>query len=69
MELAGSSKTSGGADRRETRPIAGKAPALSGAAGDKDSKDNVAKSGPQKKAPAAKVRGASFVCDMYNTMT
>ncbi|KAJ6667187.1 hypothetical protein lerEdw1_017165 [Lerista edwardsae] len=57
VELAGGSKTSGGADRRETRPISGKAPALSGAAGDKDSKDNVAKSGPQKKAPAAKAGG------------
>ncbi|XP_066490021.1 cytoskeleton-associated protein 5 isoform X2 [Tiliqua scincoides] len=57
VELAGGNKTGGGADRRETRPVAGKAPALSGAAGDKDIKDNVAKSGPQKKAPAAKAGG------------
>lgn len=57
VELASGSKAGGGADRKENRPVAGKAPTLSGAAGDKDIKDNVAKSGQQKKAPASKAGG------------
>lgn len=56
MELAGGGKTGGGIDRKESKPVAGKAPVLSGAAGDKDTKENVLKSGPLKKPPAAKVR-------------
>ncbi|XP_060130408.1 cytoskeleton-associated protein 5 isoform X2 [Zootoca vivipara] len=56
VELAGGSRASGGADRKESKPVAGKAPALSGAAGDKDTKDN-SKSGAQKKALAAKSGG------------
>ncbi|KAH0620748.1 hypothetical protein JD844_021478 [Phrynosoma platyrhinos] len=55
VELAGGSKVGGGADRKENKPVAGKAPVLSGAAGDKDTKENLAKSGPLKKAPAAKI--------------
>uniref|UniRef100_A0A670J340 Cytoskeleton associated protein 5 n=1 Tax=Podarcis muralis TaxID=64176 RepID=A0A670J340_PODMU len=54
VELAGGSRASGGTDRKESKPVAGKTPALSGAAGDKDTKDN-SKSGAQKKAPAAKI--------------
>ncbi|CAI5763725.1 cytoskeleton-associated protein 5 isoform X1 [Podarcis lilfordi] len=56
VELAGGSRASGGTDRKESKPVPGKAPALSGAAGDKDTKDN-SKSGAQKKAPAAKSGG------------
>uniref|UniRef100_A0A670J514 Cytoskeleton associated protein 5 n=1 Tax=Podarcis muralis TaxID=64176 RepID=A0A670J514_PODMU len=56
VELAGGSRASGGTDRKESKPVAGKTPALSGAAGDKDTKDN-SKSGAQKKAPAAKSGG------------
>ncbi|XP_020654661.2 cytoskeleton-associated protein 5 isoform X4 [Pogona vitticeps] len=59
VELAAGGRVVGGADRKENKPVAGKAPTLSGAAGDKDTKDNVAKSGPVKKAPAAKVGGPS----------
>lgn len=50
MELAGGGRVGGGTDRKENKP-AGKAPVLSGAAGDKDTKDSGAKSGPLKKAP------------------
>ncbi|XP_053131293.1 cytoskeleton-associated protein 5 isoform X2 [Hemicordylus capensis] len=54
VELAGGSKAGGGADRKESKPVSGKVPAMSGAAGDKE---NLAKSGPQKKAAAAKAGG------------
>lgn len=53
--MVGGGKVSGGADRRENKAAAGKTPVLSGAAGDKDMKDNSAKSGPPKKAPTTKV--------------
>uniref|UniRef100_A0A8D2LPH5 Cytoskeleton associated protein 5 n=1 Tax=Varanus komodoensis TaxID=61221 RepID=A0A8D2LPH5_VARKO len=59
VEPAGAGRVSGGTDRKENKPAAGKAPALSGAAGDKDTKDNLAKAGPLKKAPAAKAGGPS----------
>ncbi|KAK9409847.1 cytoskeleton-associated protein 5 [Crotalus adamanteus] len=57
IELVGGGKVSGGADRRENKAAAGKTPGLSGAAGDKDMKDNSAKSGPPKKAPTTKAGG------------
>ncbi|KAL7992320.1 hypothetical protein Chor_016576 [Crotalus horridus] len=57
IELVGGGKVSGGADRRENKAAAGKTPVLSGAAGDKDMKDNSAKSGPPKKAPTTKAGG------------
>ncbi|KAL8169617.1 UNVERIFIED_CONTAM: Cytoskeleton associated protein 5, partial [Gekko kuhli] len=57
VELAAGGKTGGGADRKESKPVTGKAPVLSGAAGDKDTKENVVKSGPLKKPPAAKAGG------------
>ncbi|XP_063145765.1 cytoskeleton-associated protein 5 isoform X2 [Candoia aspera] len=57
VELVGGGKVVGGADRRENKAVAGKTPILSGAAGDKDMKDNSAKSGPLKKAPTAKAGG------------
>ncbi|XP_061466898.1 cytoskeleton-associated protein 5 isoform X2 [Rhineura floridana] len=57
VELAGGSRAGGGADRKESKPVTGKAPVPSGAAGDKDTKDNLGKSGPLKKAPAAKAGG------------
>uniref|UniRef100_A0A670Z097 Cytoskeleton associated protein 5 n=1 Tax=Pseudonaja textilis TaxID=8673 RepID=A0A670Z097_PSETE len=55
IELVGGGKVSGGADRKENKAVPGKTPVLSGAAGDKDTKDNSAKSGPPKKAPTAKI--------------
>uniref|UniRef100_A0A670Z8L9 Cytoskeleton associated protein 5 n=1 Tax=Pseudonaja textilis TaxID=8673 RepID=A0A670Z8L9_PSETE len=57
IELVGGGKVSGGADRKENKAVPGKTPVLSGAAGDKDTKDNSAKSGPPKKAPTAKAGG------------
>uniref|UniRef100_A0A8C3HP86 Cytoskeleton associated protein 5 n=1 Tax=Chrysemys picta bellii TaxID=8478 RepID=A0A8C3HP86_CHRPI len=57
VELAYGKNTGGAADKKECRPAAGKTPVLSGAAGDKDTKDTSAKSGPLKKAPAAKSGG------------
>ncbi|XP_070616086.1 cytoskeleton-associated protein 5 isoform X2 [Erythrolamprus reginae] len=57
IELVGGGKVSGGADRKENKQLPGKTPVLSGAAGDKDMKDNSAKSGPPKKTPIAKAGG------------
>ncbi|XP_075783714.1 cytoskeleton-associated protein 5 isoform X2 [Pelodiscus sinensis] len=58
VELAYGKNTGGGAvDKKECRPAAGKTLVLSGAAGDKDTKDTSAKSGPLKKMPAAKSGG------------
>ncbi|XP_048339778.1 cytoskeleton-associated protein 5 isoform X2 [Sphaerodactylus townsendi] len=57
VELAGGGKAGRGTDRKESKPVSGKAPVLSGAAGDKDTKENVVKSGPLKKAPSAKAGG------------
>ncbi|ETE68319.1 Cytoskeleton-associated protein 5, partial [Ophiophagus hannah] len=57
IELVGGGKVSGGADRKENKAVPGKTPVLSGAAGDKDTKDNSAKSGPPKKAPTTKAGG------------
>lgn len=57
VELAGGGRVGGGT--KENKSIAGKAPVLSGAAGDKDTKDNGTKSGPLKKVPAAKAGGPS----------
>ncbi|XP_062973560.1 cytoskeleton-associated protein 5 isoform X2 [Elgaria multicarinata webbii] len=59
VELAVGGRIGGGADRKESKPVAGKGPVLSGAAGDKDTKDNLAKAGPLKKAPATKAGGPS----------
>ncbi|XP_008103083.1 cytoskeleton-associated protein 5 isoform X2 [Anolis carolinensis] len=59
VELAVGSRVGAGADRKENKPVAGKAPVLSGAAGDKDTKENAAKSGPMKKVSAAKAGGPS----------
>uniref|UniRef100_A0A8C3LBV9 Cytoskeleton associated protein 5 n=1 Tax=Chrysolophus pictus TaxID=9089 RepID=A0A8C3LBV9_CHRPC len=55
VELVYGKKT-GAAEKKEGKPVAGKTPALSGTAGDKEIKDAAAKPGPQKKAPAVKVR-------------
>ncbi|XP_065610988.1 cytoskeleton-associated protein 5 [Cyrtonyx montezumae] len=52
-----SGKKDGAAEKKEGKPVAGKAPALSGSAGEKDIKDSAAKPGPQKKAPAVKPGG------------
>uniref|UniRef100_A0A8C5SD62 Cytoskeleton associated protein 5 n=1 Tax=Laticauda laticaudata TaxID=8630 RepID=A0A8C5SD62_LATLA len=57
IELVGGGKVSGGADRKENKAVTGKTLVLSGAAGDKDTKDNSAKSGPPKKAPTTKAGG------------
>uniref|UniRef100_A0A8C2YCK9 Cytoskeleton associated protein 5 n=1 Tax=Coturnix japonica TaxID=93934 RepID=A0A8C2YCK9_COTJA len=56
VELAYGKKT-GAAEKKESKPVAGKAPALSGSAGDKEIKDTAAKPGQQKKAPAVKPGG------------
>ncbi|OXB57674.1 hypothetical protein ASZ78_007747 [Callipepla squamata] len=56
VELVYGKKT-GAAEKKEGKPVAGKTPALSGSAGEKDVKDSAAKPGPQKKAPAVKPGG------------
>uniref|UniRef100_A0A8C9EJ54 Cytoskeleton associated protein 5 n=1 Tax=Pavo cristatus TaxID=9049 RepID=A0A8C9EJ54_PAVCR len=56
VELVYGKKT-GAAEKKEGKPVAGKTPALSGSAGDKEIKDAAAKPGPQKKAPAVKPGG------------
>uniref|UniRef100_A0A669PLL1 Cytoskeleton associated protein 5 n=1 Tax=Phasianus colchicus TaxID=9054 RepID=A0A669PLL1_PHACC len=56
VELVYGKKT-GAAEKKEGKPVAGKTPALSGTAGDKEIKDAAAKPGPQKKAPAVKPGG------------
>lgn len=60
VELVYGKKT-GAAEKKEGKPVAGKAPALSGSAGDKEIKDAAAKPGPQKKAPVVKVRDCQEV--------
>lgn len=56
-------KKAGAAEKKEGKPVAGKTPALSSTAGDKEIKDAAAKPGPQKKAPAVKVRDCQEVID------
>ncbi|XP_068017627.1 cytoskeleton-associated protein 5 isoform X3 [Melanerpes formicivorus] len=57
VELVGGKKPGGAAEKKEGRPISGKAPALSGTGGDKETKDATSKPGPLKKAPAVKTGG------------
>ncbi|XP_025938162.1 cytoskeleton-associated protein 5 isoform X1 [Apteryx rowi] len=57
VELVYGKKMGGTADKKEGKPAIGKAPVLSGAAGDKETKDAAAKPGPLKKAPAMKSGG------------
>ncbi|XP_054256793.1 cytoskeleton-associated protein 5 isoform X2 [Indicator indicator] len=57
VELVGGKKTGGATEKKEGRPISGKAPALSGTGGDKETKDVTTKPGPLKKAPAVKSGG------------
>lgn len=60
VELTTGNKAGGGADRKDSKPGVGKTTVLSGAAGDKDTKDNLVKSGPLKRVPASKVRAANL---------
>uniref|UniRef100_A0A8C0BW16 Cytoskeleton associated protein 5 n=1 Tax=Buteo japonicus TaxID=224669 RepID=A0A8C0BW16_9AVES len=57
VELVYGKKTGGTAEKKEGKPITGKTPALSGAGGDKETKDAATKPGPLKKAPAVKSGG------------
>uniref|UniRef100_A0A8C3CPN3 Cytoskeleton associated protein 5 n=1 Tax=Cairina moschata TaxID=8855 RepID=A0A8C3CPN3_CAIMO len=57
VELVYGKKTGGAAEKKESKPVAGKTPALSGTAADKETKDAATKPGPVKKAPAAKPGG------------
>uniref|UniRef100_A0A8B9CAI6 Cytoskeleton associated protein 5 n=2 Tax=Anser TaxID=8842 RepID=A0A8B9CAI6_9AVES len=57
VELVYGKKTGGAAEKKESKPVAGKTPALSGTAADKETKDAATKPGPLKKAPAAKPGG------------
>ncbi|NXC79184.1 CKAP5 protein, partial [Cercotrichas coryphoeus] len=54
VELVYGKKPGGATEKKEGKPIAGKAAALPGPAGDKETKDAATKPGPQKKAPAVK---------------
>ncbi|NXD33892.1 CKAP5 protein, partial [Copsychus sechellarum] len=54
VELVYGKKPGGAAEKKEGKPIAGKAAALPGPAGDKETKDAATKPGPQKKASAVK---------------
>ncbi|KYO21757.1 hypothetical protein Y1Q_0000466 [Alligator mississippiensis] len=57
VELACGKKAGGAADKKEGKTLPGKTPVVSGAAGDKDTKETSAKSGPPKKAPVVKPGG------------
>ncbi|XP_014805790.1 PREDICTED: cytoskeleton-associated protein 5 [Calidris pugnax] len=57
VELVYGKKTGGAAEKKESKPVTGKTPALSGPGGDKETKDAAAKPGSLKKAPAAKSGG------------
>ncbi|XP_061853782.1 cytoskeleton-associated protein 5 isoform X2 [Colius striatus] len=57
VELVYGKKTGGAAEKKESKPIAGKPSALSGSGGDKETKDAASKPGPPKKAPAVKAGG------------
>ncbi|XP_050752876.1 cytoskeleton-associated protein 5 isoform X6 [Gymnogyps californianus] len=57
VELIYGKKTGGAAEKKEGKPITGKAPALSGSGGDKETKDAATKPGPLKKAPTVKSGG------------
>lgn len=50
-------KPGGAAEKKEGKPVAGKAAALPGPAGEKETKDAATKPGPLKKTSAVKVRG------------
>lgn len=63
VELVYGKKTGGAAEKKESKPVAGKTPVLSGTAADKETKDAATKPGPLKKAPAAKVRDFQEVVD------
>uniref|UniRef100_A0A803WCS6 Cytoskeleton associated protein 5 n=1 Tax=Ficedula albicollis TaxID=59894 RepID=A0A803WCS6_FICAL len=54
VELVYGKKPGGAAEKKEGKPIAGKAAALPGPAGDKETKDATTKPGPLKKASAVK---------------
>uniref|UniRef100_A0A8C4UDV0 Cytoskeleton associated protein 5 n=1 Tax=Falco tinnunculus TaxID=100819 RepID=A0A8C4UDV0_FALTI len=54
VELVYGKKTGVAAEKKESKPVAGKAPGLSGTGGDKETKDAASKPGPLKKAPAVK---------------
>ncbi|NXM82451.1 CKAP5 protein, partial [Oenanthe oenanthe] len=54
VELVYGKKPGGAAEKKEGKPIAGKAAALPGPAGDKETKDAATKPGPLKKASAVK---------------
>uniref|UniRef100_A0A7M4FDB5 Cytoskeleton associated protein 5 n=1 Tax=Crocodylus porosus TaxID=8502 RepID=A0A7M4FDB5_CROPO len=55
VELACGKKAGGAADKKEGKTLPGKTPVVSGAAGDKDTKETSAKSGPPKKVPVVKI--------------
>ncbi|XP_049681646.1 cytoskeleton-associated protein 5 isoform X2 [Accipiter gentilis] len=57
VELVYGKKTGGTAEKKEGKPITGKTPVLSGAGGDKETKDAATKPGLLKKAPAVKSGG------------
>uniref|UniRef100_A0A7M4FAU9 Cytoskeleton associated protein 5 n=1 Tax=Crocodylus porosus TaxID=8502 RepID=A0A7M4FAU9_CROPO len=57
VELACGKKAGGAADKKEGKTLPGKTPVVSGAAGDKDTKETSAKSGPPKKVPVVKPGG------------
>ncbi|XP_053923572.1 cytoskeleton-associated protein 5 isoform X2 [Cuculus canorus] len=57
VELVYGKKTGGAAEKKEGKTAPGRTPALSGAGGDKETKDAAAKRGPLKKAPAVKSGG------------
>ncbi|NWY66529.1 CKAP5 protein, partial [Erithacus rubecula] len=54
VELVYGKKPGGAAEKKEGKPVAGKAAALPGPAGDKETKDAATKPGPPKKASAVK---------------
>uniref|UniRef100_A0A8C3V8P6 Cytoskeleton associated protein 5 n=1 Tax=Catharus ustulatus TaxID=91951 RepID=A0A8C3V8P6_CATUS len=54
VELVYGKKTGGAAEKKEGKPVAGKAAALPGPAGDKETKDAATKPGPLKKTSAVK---------------
>ncbi|PKU35108.1 cytoskeleton-associated protein 5 [Limosa lapponica baueri] len=55
VELVYGKKTGGAAEKKESKPVTGKTPALSGPGGDKETKDAAVKPGALKKAPPAKI--------------
>uniref|UniRef100_A0A8C3V8T8 Cytoskeleton associated protein 5 n=1 Tax=Catharus ustulatus TaxID=91951 RepID=A0A8C3V8T8_CATUS len=66
VELVYGKKTGGAAEKKEGKPVAGKAAALPGPAGDKETKDAATKPGPLKKTSAVKVRGCLKISCLVN---